>query len=242
MAIELSGIVPKHERRIRLLFTSALAAGAFGAPAPVAYVINREEGSPDPTISAAIIVSGSANNVELALGADLVEGVLYRVRAIGIPGADASSTTSASDQRFRFQRSTVSYAVEPKTNDRELLLYGRDLIFTGTDYLESADGDLATMSGAQNAMAAIKRRMLGTPLAWAPEYSPRAREYVDIPLPSVATLRGRLEAQAFRDDRVKSVKATLVLDEDAPEESYFEVKPTLIGGQVSEAVDVHVFV
>lgn len=242
MSIELTGIVPRNERRLRLVFSSALAAGAFGSPAPAAYVVDREDTTPSPGVAAAIIVSGSANNAELALSIDLVEGGLYRVRAIGIPGADASTSTSLSDQRFRFQISTKPYNVEPKTNDRELLLYGRDIVHTGLDYLETADGDLATVSGAQNAMGAIRRRMLGTPLVWAPDYSARAREYVDIPVPAVGTLRGRLEAQALRDDRVKSVSAKLVIDVESPEQTYFEVIPVLIGGQSSAPVDVHVFV
>lgn len=242
MAIELSGIVPKHERRLRLVFTSPLAAGAFGSPAPAAYVIENEDGAGlSPNVLAAIIVAGAASNVELALDADLAEGAIYRVQAIGIPGADLSTSTAASDQRFRFGTSTTPLNVEAKVNDRDLLLYGRDLVWTGLDYLETAEGDLGTVAGAANALGAIDRRMRGAPLAWAPEYSPRARDFVDIPLPGIATLRGRLESNALRDDRVRSVTARLVLDDETPEDSFFQVTPVMIGGLTSDPITVHVF-
>jgi hypothetical protein len=243
MAIELTGILPKHERRLRLVFSSALASGGFGSPAPSAYVIDNEDGAgPSPGVSAAIIVAGAVTNVELALDADLAEGALYRVRAIGVPGADASASTAASDQRFRFAVSSRQANQEPKTSDADLLLHGRDLVWTGLDLLETAEGDLSTTSGPSNTMGAIKRRMLGSPLAWAPGYSPRAREYVDVPVSAIGSLRGRLESQALRDDRVVGVTAKLVLDDEAPEQSYFEVTPRLVGGRQAEPVDVQVFV
>lgn len=242
MTIELSGIVPRHERRLRLVFTNTLAAGAFGTPAPVYYVVDNEDGlGVSPGIAAALIVSADIANVELALDADLVEGALYRVTAIGVPAADLSTSTSASDQRFRFGSKTIGPDNEPKVSDIDLLLYGRDLTHNGVDYLETVDGDLGTTAGLPNAQGAIRRRMLGAPLAWAPDYSPRAREYVDAPLPAIGTLRTRLERQALRDDRVKSVSASLVLDDETPNESYFEVKPAFRGGQPPVPVDVHVF-
>lgn len=243
MAIELTGIVPRNERRLRLVFSSAPAAGAFGTPGPAAYIVDNEDGAgPSPGIASAIIVAGAVTNVDLALDADLAQGALYRVRAIGVLGVDATTSTSLSDQRFRFGVSAQRANFEPKANDAEILMFGRDLFWTGTDYGETAEGDLATVGGLRNAQGAQRRRMLGAPLAWAPEYSPRARQYVDAPLPSIGTLRGKLEANSLRDDRVKSVTATLILDEETPEESYFEVTPVFIGGRVAESFDVPVFV
>lgn len=244
MAIELTAIVARSSTRLRLLFSDSLAAGAFGTPAPAAYVVDNEDGTaPSPEIKAALIVAGAANNVELVLGSPLSEGGLFRVRATGVPGQDASSSTALSDQHFRFAISGQIVNQEPKVSDSELLLYGRDLVWTGLDYGETAEGDLATTAGAENAFGAIKRRMLGAPLAWAPGYSPRAREYVDAPLPAIGTLRGRLEAQTLRDDRARAVQAELVLDEENPEESFFEVRPTLTGGHVpGTPIDVHVYV
>lgn len=243
MAIELTGIVAKHERRIRLVFSGPLAAGAFGSPAPAEYVIDNEDGTgPSPGVAAAIIVSGATSNVELALDADLAQGGLYVVTAIGVPGQDASTSTAASTQRFRFGVETTPANVEPKVTDTDLLLHGRDLVWTGLDYLETPTGDLATVSGSQNTMGAIDRRMRGHPLAWAPEYSAKARSYVDAPLPAIGTLRGQLEAQALRDDRIESVTATLIIDEDVPEQSVFEVKPKLRGGRQAEPLVVNIFV
>ena len=205
-------------------------------------VENEDGAGPSPTVLAAIIVAGAVANVELALDADLAEGALYRVTAIGVPGADASVSTSASDQHFRFQVSAARTNVEPKVTDLDLLLHGRDLVHTGIDYLETAELDLATVSGPQNTVGATKRRLLGSPLAWAGGYSPRAREYVDAPVSAIGTLRGRLEAQTLRDDRIRSVTARLVLNEETPEESYFEVTPVLVGGKPTAPIDVHVFV
>lgn len=243
MAIELTGIVAKHERRIRLVFSSPLAAGAFGSPAPAQYVVDNEDGlGVSPGIQAAIIVSGATSNVELALDADLVEGALYRVTAIGIPGADLSSATSASDQHFRFGISAVGYNVEPKTQDGDALVFGRDIIFNGVDYPEDPTGDLATVTGVPNAYGALRRRLTGAPLPWARDYSPRARQYVDIPSPAIGTLAGGLQTNALRDDRVQSIKTRLVVDEETTEEAHFEVTPVFKGGKATAPIPVHVYV
>lgn len=241
MTIELAGIIVKHERRIRLVFSAALDSSAFGTPAPAAYVVDNEDGAArSPGVSAALLVVGANTNVELALDTDLATGALYRVRAVGIVAADASTSTSASDQHFRFGIPTSSFNVEPKVSDGELLLYGRDLVWSGIDYLETVEGDLATTEGAENAINALDRRLRGHPLPWAPKYSPRAREFVDAPLPSIGGLRGRIEAQAQRDDRFKGIVAKLVVDEDEPSDSYFEVTPTLVGGNVAAPLNVNV--
>lgn len=243
MAIELTAIVVKHERRVRLVFSGPLAAGAFGSPAPAFYVVDNEDSLGfSPTVLAAIVVAGASNNVELALDTDLVAGALYRVTAIGVPGQDATTSTALSDQKFRVGTSRVRPNVEPKATDTELLLYGRDLVFTGIDVLETADGDLAATEGASNAQAAIKRRLVGSPRAYSPNYNRRPRRYVDAPLPTIGTLRGDIELDALKDDRTRSVRAELVLDAERPEESHFEVTVVLIGGHVLSPVDVHVFV
>lgn len=235
--IELISIVVRNERRLRLVFSAPLAFGAFGTPAPAYYVIDNEDGAaPSPGVNAAILVIGAVTNVELALDTDLATGALYRVRAIGVPAQDASTSTSASDQRFRPGTPQQQTNVEPKVNDQDLLLFGRDLVFQG-DYVETAEGDLEVISGLPNAQAALKRRMLGAPHPWAPDYSPRARQYVDAPFSLLGSLRSRLEAQALRDDRVKSVVATLVLGEN-DEDAYFDVKPKFIGSTPAQSFDV----
>lgn len=243
MAIELTGVVVRHERRLRLVFSNALAVGAFGSPAPAYYVLTNQDGKGiDPAIVAAIVVAGSSANVELALGADLVPGALYRLTAIGVPALDASTSTAASDELFRVGVPTTSPNEEAKVGDADLLLYGRDLVHTGDDYVETAEGDLAQIGGVANVKAAIRRRLLGRPLPWAPNYSPRARRYVDAPTPSIGGLRGDLEAQAMRDDRVRACKAKLIVDDTTNDEAYFEVQTTLLGGRApdGEAINVPV--
>lgn len=240
MTIELTAIVVRHERRVRLVFSSPLAGSAFGSPAPVAYVITNVATAQAVAVSAAILVTSATDTVELALGADLVQGSLYRVTTLGIVGADATSCTSASDQKFRFGEDPRQIDVEPKVLDADLILFGRDLVHTGTDYLETAEGDLASVGGVANAQAAHRRRMLGSPLPWAPEYSARARQYVDAPISSVGGLRGALQRQSLRDDRIQSVTVTFTVDEDDADNSSFTVTPTFIGGRVpsTDSVDV----
>lgn len=237
MTIELTGIVPKHERRVRLVFSSPLDASAFGTPAPAEYIIDNEDGrGVSPGVASAILVTSATDNVELALDTDLVQGALYRVRTEGLLGV-SGACTAASEQLFRFGEQPNQGNVEPKTNDADLLLFGRDLVHSGTDYLENAEGDLASVGGIVNAQAAHRRRLLGSPLPWAPEYSPRAREYVDAPLPGIGGLRGRLQQQSMKDDRIEAVDVRLELD---GEDSFFEVTPTFIGGRVTgtDSVDV----
>lgn len=238
MAIELANVLVKHERRVRLVFSAPLGAGAYGTPAPAAYVLENEDGrGPSPGVSAAIFVVGATTNVELALDADLAPGALYHLTAIGIPAADASVSTTASDLRFRFGSPTTTTNVEPKVSDAELLLFGRDLVHSGVDYVETAEGDLAVAGGLQNAQAALQRRILGSPLPWAPGYSPRAREFVDAPLPYVGALRSRIEKQALLDDRVQSVTASMQVDET---DAYFEVRPIFKGAIAAQSFNVPV--
>lgn len=241
MTIELIGVIVKHERRVRLVFSSPLGAGAFGTPAPVEYVIDNQDGlAPSPGVAAAIIVTSATTNVELALDTDLVQGALYVITTTGIPGADASTCTAASVERFRVGVEPRRPDVEPKVLDADLLLFARDLVHTGIDYLETAEGDLATVGGIVNAQAAHRRRLLGSPLPWAPGYSPRARQYVDAPIAGIGGLRGVLQQQSLADDRVQSVAVRLVLDETTPEDSAFEVTPVFIGGRATGTESVAV--
>lgn len=239
MPIELTGIDPRSPSRLRLLFSGDLASGAFGTPAPAAYVVANQDGTAaDPGVVSAIVVSGSPNAVELALDVDLVAGALYLVEAIGIPGADASTSTILSAQHVRIgvPRDPTG-DIEPKVTEGDLLLYGRDLVWTGADYLETAEGDLATIAGVNNAAQALHRRYLGSPLPWAPEYSPNAREFVDVPLPGVGPLRARIEEQGLRDDRVAAVRAELVVTDDE-DGAFFDVLTSFVGNRAPAPIKV----
>lgn len=235
--IALLSILIKHKRRIRLVFSSPVAAGAFTSVSY--YTVTSQDGiGASPPVVSAIAVDGAVNNVELALGDELVPGGRYRVSAIGVPAVDSSVTDSTSTQivAFGLERPTVN--VEALVSDNDLLLYGRDLVWTGTDFEETAAGDLATVGGAPNARAALGRRLLASGLPWAPLYGPNARSYVNGTAPGVLTLSGALLGQAKADDRVASV--TVTLEEDSLHQPVFIVTPTLIGGEKPPAVAVTV--
>lgn len=228
MAIPLLSVVARHERRVRLVFAGALAAGAFTSTSYYAIACTNARGG-DPTVSAAVAVSGDGSVVDLALGLDLVEGGTYTVTCTSVPGADAS--TFSGSQTFFFGTAAPRASVEPETRDLDALLFGVDLVWTGLDYLETADGDLATLEGLPNAQSAIQRRVYGSPLPWAPDYSARLDEYVDAPAVTAETARGRILTQVRRDDRVKTADVTVRTDEDAPADVYFDVDVVLIGNR-----------
>lgn len=237
MAIELTSINARHERRVRLVFSNTLAAGAFTSTA--FYAIENEDGKgPSPVISQALVVPGSGTNVELALGSDLAEGALYTLTALAVPAADASVSTVASTQKFRFGVSAKSaVSQEAKARDGELLLYGRDAVWA-EDYVENPEGDLDSISGVANVQAAQQRRLLGAPLPWDAAYGAYAYESVDLPSAAVGTLYGRLQSQAIADDRVRSAKVVLVSDD--PEDVHFVVTTTLEGGQIPGSIPIAV--
>lgn len=235
MAIEMTGIDARHERRIRIVFSNTLAAGAFTTPS--LYVVESLDGKGlEPGVLQALVVPGSSTNVEIALDTDLVPGALYRITASGVPATDLSTSTSASRQEFRFGSMPAPRGDEPKTSDADLVLYGRDAVWAG-DYVETPEGDLATVSGVANVQGAQQRRMLGQPLPWAPGYSARAYEAVDLPSTAVNSLYGRLQAQAIVDDRVSAARVVLVED---GESTRFDVTSILIGGQIPSATPVEI--
>jgi hypothetical protein len=215
-----------------LFFTNNLAAGAYGSPAY--YTVTNLDGvAVSPAVGAVFAIAGSTNGVELALRQELVPGALYRVTALGVPAVDLTVTGADAQHDFRPPSPPSTATTETPAHDVELALYGRDLIHDGDDYLETADGDLAVISGTANAEGAVRRRLLGSPLPWAPQYSPNAREFVDSV--DAKPLRGRLRAQALRDPRVKAAEATY---DDST--SVFRVTVTLIGGHSPDPFPVAV--
>jgi hypothetical protein len=232
-------IDPRTPRRIRLVFSNVLASGAFTSTA-FYTVVNTDGAGGSPTVRAALIVAGAASQVELVLSTDLVSGGFYTVSAIAVPSTDLSVTTGASVQAMKFGLVQERVNVEPVESLGDILLYGRDLVWNGQDFVETANGDLATVSGASNARQAILRRVAGSPLPWDPTYSPNARSFIDGPATATVSLKGALIDQCLQDDRVKSVKVTLSSDEDTPEEAYFTVEPKLIGGHDAEPIRVAV--
>lgn len=223
-ASALVATVIRNERRVRLVFSGALAAGAF---ATTPYTVAGQDGAgTDPSVKAALAVSGDPNAVELVLGADLALGGLYLLTLTAVPFTVLASFTGT--QLFRTAGTTDATNAEPETDDLDELLYGVDLVHDGTDYVEDASGDLASIAGIPNVKGALERRLKGDPLPWDGQYGAQSNEFVDAPIPSAPTLRGSLVAQARADDRVLTVTADLTANDDTT--ATFTIDLTLIGG------------
>jgi len=236
MTISLNAVEVKHERRIRLIFSTSLDSSAFGAPAPANYVVTCEDSlGSDLVVSAAMIVSGSPNVVELALAGALVKGSLYLVSAVGIQAIDASVTPAGSELEFRDGLNAPLRDVEPILQNRDLLLYGVDLLWNGVDYQEAANGDLDRVSGTANVTKALYRGLESQGLTWDTTYGAKIRDFVDSPSTVAGTLKGNIMAQILKDPRVKSVKVTISTDE---EKTYLNFVPTLISGEILKPVSM----
>lgn len=228
MAISLSAVLARHEQRIRVMFSAPVDTGAFGM-APSLYTIENQDGlGVSPTVSAAMVVTGSPATVELALSTPLVGGALYKVSAIGVPGLDASVTPAGSFEMMRYGAAVAVIDKEPATRDRELLLYGRDLIWSGQDFREAANGDLDQVSGTPNVTKALFRGLTSNGLPHDSTWGAKARDYVDSPTGAAGTLKGAVLAQGLRDPRVESVKVDI---EVSGSNTYLHLVPVLISGE-----------
>jgi len=235
MTISLNAVEVKHERRVRLIFSTVLDAGAFGV-SPSLYVITCTDSlGISPNISAAMVVSDSPYCVELALSTDLVKGSLYTISAIGVPAADASVTPDPSLLSFRFGLNSESRDVEPIQRNREDLIYGIDLLWNGVDYQETASGDLDRIGGTANVTKALYRGLEAQGLTWDQGYGAHIRDFVDSPSPVAGTLKANVQSQILSDPRVKSAKVKVSTDE---EETYLVITPSLISGEVLKPVSI----
>lgn len=238
MSIDLQSLEVRSETRIRLLFTNTLASGAFGSPAPAFYEVTNEDGrGTDCDVQAALVVPGSATVVELVLSPAIVRGAVYTVRADGVPATDLSSTPVDSTTGLRWGISAPKENVEPGLRDRQRLLYGIDLIWTGSDFQETALGDLDRVSGPANVTKALNRGVESGPLPWDNDYGAGARDFVDSPSLVSGTLKGSVASQILRDPRVKSSKVTHEIDD---EKTYIYADPILISGEPAERVSIEV--
>jgi hypothetical protein len=240
MALALNAVYVVHERRIRLVFSEALAAGAFTTLS--CYTILDTDGSGvSPTINAAFPIVGDAQTVELALGtADLVPGGQYTVSAIGVPAILLAPTLPPSLLPFTMATDfTTVPNQEISPADMGTILYGRDLLWNGSDLQQDVTGDLATITGNQNVQQAIRRREVSDGLEWDMAYGAKPRGYVDGSSLEAMSLQTALVQQAVADPRVK--KCTAAIQQDADETTVtFNVSITLIGDDVPVPVDVSV--
>lgn len=237
MTILLSSVVVRHERRLRLVFSNTLAAGAFDVSH---YTIETaDDVATPPEVQEAYLVPGSPTVVELALDGPLVRGALYTVLAENVPATDLSDTDPGTSLNFRWGITAAPVNIEPGLRDKNLLLYGIDLIWNGVDYQESSTGDLDRVSGPANVTKALNRGVETNPgdLTWDVTYGAGAREFIDSPSVLAGTLKGSVSSQMVRDPRVKSVKVTHDIQDSS---TFLFADATLISGETAERVSIEV--
>jgi hypothetical protein len=207
MAIEFQSVIVRQPTRLRLRFSNTLASGAFSTS--WFTLASLDAAGADPEVSAALVVASAANELELVLTAPLVPGGLYEITvAAGLPAAD-SSTTAVASQVFRPPTPAAPPSPSVQQSDLMALVYGVDIVHNGQDFVLAPSGDLETVSGPENAKTAVVRRLLSDGLPYNPSYGGRAREFVDAPTPTLPAARGRLEAEARREPRVRSARVEL---------------------------------
>lgn len=214
MAIALNNVQIRHERRVRLIFSTTLAAGAFTSVA--FYTVTSVSGeATSPTVIAALTVTGSPEVVELQMGADLVRGQRYTFSAVAVPAADLSTTPDPSEVVAYYGEILPSPGLQSGgVSELDELLYGRDILFDGGDFVEDGQGDLLTISGVVSLEAALRRCATSNGLPWASEYGVHADEFVDVPIEGLLPLRGRAESAMRADDRVARVRVTIESDNE----------------------------
>lgn len=240
MTTVLQALLQRGDRRIRLLFSGALASGAFGSTLGVTslYVVTSVDGSgPSPDVDAAIAVTTDPNAVELALDADLVGGGVYQVTCTSVPVAVGPAYSGSMQLGIGLEVDALPNA-EPATSDLDLLLYGRDITHDGTDFVQDASGDLLTVTGRDNWRAAMRRRLMSYGLPWDETYGARPDQYVNAPDPYRLPLSGALLAQARADDRTKQASVDVARDDADPTAFLFQV--TIVGRDNLDPITVNV--
>ena len=154
--------------------------------------------------------------VELQLGADLVRGQRYSFSAVGVPAAAGGATPDPSAEVGYYGEILPAPGTQAGgTSELDELLYGRDLLFLGGDFVEDGQGDLATTTGVVSLEAALRRRLEASGLPWDATYGPRVDEFVDVPIEGLLPLRGRVETQMRADDRVAKARVSIEADNDS---------------------------
>lgn len=220
MAIALVSLELRGSRRVRAIFTGALGSGAFTSTSY--YSVTASDGGLNPLhVVAVFAIANSSNAVEMALDTELTGGSLYSIAFAAVPGADASTFTGSQLIRQALDLQALPN-VEPETQDVNLLLYGRDLLFRG-DFVQSPSGDLATVAGRPNWLGAMGRRFGSEGVNWDPTYGARADEAVEAPAPLAPAFAGSLAAQARLDDRTSQASVSLQLSSLDPAGFVFAV-------------------
>lgn len=224
MALTLLAVTVRSSTRIRLVFDRALAAGAFNAS--LYKIWDNTLGVPGVTLKAALAVAGQTAQAELVCSTPLTEDDSILVTCSTVPAADASTYTG---QMSAYWGANVIYTpnVEPTQNNGSELAFGTDLVHNGNDYVEDATADLALVSGIQNVMTAIPRRVRSYSLPWDQSYGARLEDYVDGPNASAAPAAGLIKRQVLSDDRTTSCTVTLEEDDTVAGGAFFRITPIL---------------
>lgn len=230
--MELVSLIIRSPTRLRLLFNAPVDSSAFSDSISIGEgtieITSLDSGGVDPEIKSRLAVIGSPNSMELVLRDELSEGSAYVVALDSVPSSDSSTCSGAQNFRPGTKQATLM-AVEPDAPDLEKLLYNTDLVWTGLDFLETPDGDLATVSGRANVKGALLRRLVSEGLLWNFNYGVKPREQVDGPTAATPFLRGLIMRQMLEDNRVSSVSVALVLPSDEVEEADYNIDIVLRG-------------
>ena len=212
-------------RRIRLGFSSALASGAFSTT-PYAVSSFDGLGASPIGVEAAFAISTDPNSVEISVNSDFTPGGQYLVTCTNVPPVTGTNFTGTIQNQYP-QPPLAAPNVEPETNDLQLILYGVDLQWDGTDFDEDTSGDLQTIQGRPNWQAAMTRRMISNGITWDASYGAKAYQAVDAPSAYQQSLAGKFLAQARLDNRTK--QASIVFAQNQTNTQEFDFAMSITG-------------
>lgn len=221
MSIALARIFVRSPTRLRCFFTDTVTAAPSGA-----FAVSSLDGNANPSVVEALILQGS--QVELVLATGLVGGGSYQLGLTGGLVAGGGPTAPAATMQFSAPAVRAAPSAELSIQLLSSNLFGEDIAWNGSDWVQGPDGDLAIISGQENARSAIVRRMFSEGLLWAPDYGLKPTEFVDGPAGELPQLVGRAQAQALADDRVTKATATLLGESpEDPAEQVIQINLTL---------------
>jgi hypothetical protein len=213
MTNALTTILFNGSRRVRVLCTAALGAGAFTSLAY--YAITNLDGlGASPNVNAVFAVSTDATAFELSLDSDLVAGAMYQVTVTALPFVSGGPLTASLSSLVAPRPNTPDPQDEPATGDLALYYYGRDLLQADSgDFAQAPTGDLATIAGRPNWTGALLRRALSDGIPWDGAYGAKPDDYVNAPPTMQLPLSARLVQQCRADDRTLSAQVHLVANQ-----------------------------
>lgn len=210
MAIEFQAYEVISAYRLRLRFSNELAVGAFATA--WFTLISLDSLGADPVVTEAMVVPNYPNKVELTLDPKMVEGALYQLDvAAGVPATDASTSGSAS---ARVNMPSTRKGPVQGIEAADAQVFQRDLDHDGKDFVEDPNGDLASVTGVENAQRAATRRMLSNGFPWNASFGAHPRQYVDSPTATRQLLRFDVARAAVQDDRVAKAVIHEIQDSD----------------------------